>query len=117
MPKPPSLDDRYSVLKKLFEENRVKTLMDIFTFLPRSILAKDLGTNYNRLSRIIDKHPEDISIKEMVTIAGFIEIDPMIIIKLSYNHYLDIKREREGKAKKHSSGLINWTPYMKRRKY
>ncbi|SRR6266851_2526382 len=107
----------YGVLKKLIEEKRIETLTDIFGCVPSSILAKDLGINYNRFHRIINDFPIDICFREIVRIAELIGVEPRIIFELAYNHYVDIEREKKGEPKKSKCYFPVVTRYTHMRKY
>lgn len=59
----------------------IKSFKEIFTHLPKSVVAKDLRTNNNRMTKLIDE-PADFTFKEIDKIAGMIGCDPKVLHEL-----------------------------------
>jgi hypothetical protein len=51
----PSGDKRYSYVRSVFMAGDLKTFSEMFNIVPRSIVATDLGLNYDRFAKKIIK--------------------------------------------------------------
>jgi hypothetical protein len=71
-------DPRYKVVKIMIQANAIKTFKEIFTHLPKSIVAKDLRTNNNRMTNLI-KDPAGFRVGEVETMAKMIGVDFMVL--------------------------------------
>lgn len=87
-------DKRYKTIKVLIEGGHIKTLSDIFDTIPRSVVAKDFGTNFTRFTRLIE-NPADFRLKELYTLAHLFDVDERKFIDLAHNQHLS-----KGKRKK-----------------
>ena len=74
-------DRRYNTVKNLISGGYIKTFREIFDTLPKSVVARDLGMNNARFTRLMD-NVDQFSLKELFIIASFLEIDPMIMLDL-----------------------------------
>ena len=89
-------DRRYKTVKIMIEGGHLTEFHQIFDYIPKSIVANDLGTNYNRLIRLIE-HVEQFTLKELFTLSSFCNLDSKLILDLVYNQYAN---ERKAKKKK-----------------
>jgi len=48
------IDARYSTIKILIESGHIKSIRDIFQFIPKTTVYKDFGINFNRFDRGIN---------------------------------------------------------------
>jgi len=80
-------DKRYHTVKVLIETGHIKTFAQIFEHIPVSVIYRDMGMYYSRFKRLLQS-PGLFSIAELSTLAGFIGIDPKIIIGLAYEQYM-----------------------------
>jgi hypothetical protein len=87
-------DKRYATVKILIDTGNVISLEDIFYVLPKSVVAKDFGTNYVRFSRLIE-NPAQFRIKEVITLAKVLDIDVMKMVALVISQY--DKKNAKGK--------------------
>ena len=72
----------------------MKTMQELYDAVPKSVIAKDMGTNLARLNKMI----EDASLYtfvDMIKIAALIEVDEMAIMTLVYNQYAADKKSRK----------------------
>lgn len=74
-------DPRYKVIKIMLAAGAIKSFKEIFTHLPKSVVAKDLRTNNNRMTKLIDE-PADFTFKEIDKIAGMIGCDSRVLHEL-----------------------------------
>ena len=67
---------------------------EIFTYVPKSVMAQDLGTNNNRMTRLI-QHVGQFSINDVYKISSLLEIDFTEVITLIKNQYLNDKQSKK----------------------
>lgn len=58
--------------------------MDVFTILPLSTVKEDMKVNYGTLRRRVNSG-ESLTVKDIITLAGLFEVDPIEVFKLSLN--------------------------------
>jgi hypothetical protein len=80
-------DKRYKTIKHLIDGGHITLFSEIFEHIPKSKVAQDLGTNYNRLQRLI-AHIDEFKFKEIFTIGDFFEVEPQVMINLVLKQYL-----------------------------
>lgn len=83
---PHDRDKRYKVVKVMIENGVVSEFKDIFDYIPKSIVANDLSTNYNRLIRLMD-NVEEFTFEEIFRLAEFCEVDRLVLVKLLCRQY------------------------------
>jgi hypothetical protein len=74
-------DHRYFTAKVLIESKNIKTFQEIFKHIPKSVVAKELRTNNNRMTQVIEK-PAYLRIGEAQKIAKLIGVPFMVIAEL-----------------------------------
>lgn len=88
-----SKDKRYATVKILMDTGNLTSLLEIFDTLPKTVVAKDFGTNYTRFDRLI-RNPDDFKLKELYTLARLFEIDEMKMISLVHSQYISKKKKK-----------------------
>lgn len=86
-----SNDIRYDLIRVNYKNGNIKYFRDIFKYVPRSVIARDLGTRVRRFNRMIDKM-EHLTFSDMSLIATFCKMDEIIIIRLAEKEYLSLKQ-------------------------
>jgi hypothetical protein len=89
-------DRRYNTVKNLIMGGYVKTLNEIFDTVPKTVVAKDMGTNLARLNKMIGD-PQIYSFRDMVKLASLIEVDELAIMTLIYAQYQALKKSKRKK--------------------
>ncbi|WEK36070.1 MAG: hypothetical protein P0Y53_01030 [Candidatus Pseudobacter hemicellulosilyticus] len=79
-------DKRYVAVKALIENGRIKMFQEIFEFIPKTVVAADLGKHNVRFSKMIGR-VEKFTNEELFLLAGFIQIPNEKIIELMMNQY------------------------------
>lgn len=74
-------DHRYKTVKILIGAKHIKTFKGIFDHIPKSVIAKELHTNNNRMTDIIEDMA-GLRIGEVATIAKLIGVPFMVICGL-----------------------------------
>lgn len=81
-----------TLYKVLIEAGHIKSIRDIFQFIPKTTVYRDLGINYNRFNRAIFD-PSIFRIAELVQLAEFFEVDARKFIDMAYEQSLTVKRK------------------------
>lgn len=79
-------DERYEGVKKLIESGHITEFKQIFTYLPKTVMAQDLGTNNNRMTRLIER-TELLTLQELSRIGELIDTSFDLINMLASNQY------------------------------
>jgi hypothetical protein len=89
-------DKRYRITKNLILSGHLKEFREIFDSVPKTRVAKDMGTNYVRLNKLIDYLP-GFTLKDFITISELIDVDLKIILDLVANQYAADKKSKRKK--------------------
>lgn len=91
-------DPRYEIIKLLIEKEQVKSISDIFQFIPKTTVYKDLGINFNRFDRaIID--PSIFRMQELLQLAEMFEIDPREFVTMALEQAISVKNKNQHRRK------------------
>jgi hypothetical protein len=89
-------DQRYTTIRVLIQSGHIKSFRDIFQFIPKTVVYRDLGVNFNRFSRaIID--PAKFTLEELRTLAEFFGVDTKKMIDMAYDQMITVSRSRRKK--------------------
>ena len=80
-------DVRYKAVRDLIKTNSITEFGQIFDTLPKSVIAKELRKNTNRIDDLIE-HPEELRYKEIKIISSFLDVPCSMIIKLFDKEFL-----------------------------
>jgi hypothetical protein len=94
-----SKDERYKAAKMIILDSSTERFSEIFTVIPKSVVATDLGKNTGRTYVFFDS-PEDLTFKDIYRLAQLIEVNKSIILDLIEKQYLSNLKEEEKKGKK-----------------
>jgi hypothetical protein len=83
-------DERYELVKPMLEIGKIKSFQDIFKFVPKTIVAADLGTKVDRLTKLM-KRIEKFTLEDIFTIARYCELSVHEILVLVEAEYLQNK--------------------------
>jgi hypothetical protein len=83
-------DDRYDLIKPMIESGNIVSFNDIFKYIPKTIIAKDLGKKVDRFSELMKK-VEGFTLSELYTIAKFCNISESQIYQLAEKEYFKSK--------------------------
>ena len=62
-------DHRYPTIKPMLDQGRIKKLTDIFTYIPKTVLAQDIGKNLKRLNDLLERL-ENFTVKDLFVIGN-----------------------------------------------
>lgn len=85
---------KYTTAKNLIAAGYIKSFREIFDTLPKSVLARDLGMNNIRFSRLMN-NVDHFSLEELFRIADHLEVDDRIIFDLVYQQYVEDKKSKK----------------------
>lgn len=84
------MDQRYTTIKVLVESGHITTFRQIFNYIPKTIVYKDLRVNFKRFSKAI-LNPSGLSLGELRTLAEFFDMDTKKLIDMAYMQTLTSK--------------------------
>jgi hypothetical protein len=85
-------DSRYRIIKPLLNEGQIQSFLDIFTYIPKSVVAADLGKKVDRFTELMNKI-EKFTVEELFLIAGFCNLSITEMFRLVENEY--VKRQNK----------------------
>jgi hypothetical protein len=88
-------DARYDLIAPMISAGRIKHFRDIFMYIPKTIIASDLGINNVRFTRLIES-VEDFLLRDLIRLAILMEIEPSLMLRLVLEQY---SADRKGKSK------------------
>lgn len=91
------MNEKISLVKEFIENGRIQEFKDITTFIPKTTLAHQLGTNNDRITRLINS-PEEFTIKELLTIADFLDVNHSSTIRITCKQYYKTLEEPNKRA-------------------
>ncbi len=74
-------DVRYKAVRDLIKTNSITEFGQIFDTLPKTVIAKVLRKNTNRIDDLMD-HPEELRYKEIKMISSFLDVPCSMVIRL-----------------------------------
>lgn len=86
-------DNRYKAVKQLLEAGGIKTLPEIFDFIPRKVVYLDMGINYQRFKRLVD-NPYLFTIEELATIGSLFGVETRLIIDITLASRSAVKKPK-----------------------
>lgn len=87
-------DNRYNVARIFIEKGEIKTIEQIFDYIPKSVVSRELKTNNNRFTRLIGD-PLEFKLIELSKIAKAIGIETKVLVNLALQD--ENRRTRPGK--------------------
>jgi hypothetical protein len=91
-------DARYKAVKSVIESGAVKTLQEIFLYIPKKTVYTDLGMNYVRFTKLVSS-PELFTVQELYEISLLIDVSHRTVIDLTLAQI-----EKKGKGRKSGKG-------------
>ena len=79
-------DPRYDLIKPMILGGKIVTFNDIFKFIPKTVVATDLGKKVDRFTELMN-HVEGFTLEELFMIGKFCDIDENQIVKLAVTQY------------------------------
>ena len=86
-------DPRYSVLLSMYEKGHIKSLFDIFKYVPKTRVGLDIGMRVDRLNKFLKK-VETFTLKDIESIAVLSDLDLDVVMELWRKEYRQQKEMR-----------------------
>jgi hypothetical protein len=84
----------YRTIKLLIEGGQIKELRQIFDHIPKSVVYRDLGVNYNRFIRLL-KQVHGFKLEELYHLASLIEVDEKVVVDLAHAQRVTDKKKKK----------------------
>jgi hypothetical protein len=75
-------DNRYNIARIFIEKGEIKTIEQIFDYIPKSVVSRELKTNNNRFTRLISD-PLTFKLIELSKIAKAIGVETKVLVSLA----------------------------------
>jgi hypothetical protein len=82
------------ILAKIITGGYMHSFGEIFDIVPKSVVARDLGINNMRFSKLINQ-PALFSLKDTFRFAALLEVDDMVLISLIYSQIQANKKSKK----------------------
>ena len=92
-------DHRYPTIKPMLDQGRIKKLTDIFTYIPKTILAQDIGKNLKRLNELLDRL-ENLTVKDLLAIGNLCSLsrrEMLLLLDAEFDSREENKTDRQKK--------------------
>ena len=87
MKKAQEKDPRYTTIRNLISGGYLKLFREMFPTVPISIMAKDLGMNYNRFQGLTE-NVKNLKLNDIFRIAALIGIEENMVLDMVWSQYV-----------------------------
>lgn len=87
-------DERYKAVKRLIEKGDITEFNEMFTYIPKTVVARDLGAAPARFSEKMNLI-EKFTLQDMFSIAKLLEVENIDILRLADNQYSEQKKNKK----------------------
>ena len=87
-------DDRYKAVKRLIEKGDITEFNEMFTYIPKTVVARDLGAAPARFSEKMNLI-EKFTLQDMFSIAKLLEVESIAVLRLADNQYSVQKKNKK----------------------
>jgi hypothetical protein len=84
-------DPRYDLIKSLYERGKIVSFNDIFKYVPKTVVANDLGKKVDRFTELINGIG-GFTLNEIALIGNFCELEEELAFKLAEKEYFSQKQ-------------------------
>lgn len=84
-------DPRYSVIPSMYEKGYIKSIFDIFTYVPKTRVGLDIGMRVDRLNKYLKK-VETFTLEHIARLAFLCDLDLDVMMELWRKTY---RQQRE----------------------
>jgi hypothetical protein len=75
-------DNRYNIARIFIENGEIKTIAQIFDYIPKSVVSHELRTNNNRFTRLIND-PLEFKLIELSKIARALGVETKVLVNMA----------------------------------
>jgi len=79
----------------MYQKGRVQSFNDIFVYIPKTVVAGDLGIKVTRFNNLMS-NVENFVIRDVILIGSFCELNVDVVLELWKKEYLSQKRLTPG---------------------
>jgi hypothetical protein len=90
--------NRYDVIRTMFDQGEIRSLSDIFQFVPKTVVAGDLGKKVARFNTILNR-PGSFTLKDIYLLGHLCGLTERQVYELFEKYYLNLKEEKINKTK------------------
>jgi hypothetical protein len=87
-------DERYRAVKRLIEKGDITEFNEMFTYIPKTVVARDLGAAPARFSEKMNLI-EKFTLQDMFSIAKLLEVESIAVLRLADNQYSEQKKNKK----------------------
>ena len=80
-------DARYAIIKPMLNTGEIQSFVDIFKFIPKSVVAADLGKKVDRFTELMNRI-EEFTVGELLIIGNWCNLSISEMFKLVEAEYL-----------------------------
>lgn len=91
-----AIDKRYKFVGPSIKSGKITTFKEIVDLVPRKVIYKDLGVNYYRFKRLMNR-PQLFTLEELMTLARLFELELPAMFNFTYG---EIERKRQARLKR-----------------
>jgi hypothetical protein len=88
--------ETYQTIKFLIEAGKIKTIRDIFRFIPKTAVLKDFRINFGRFNNAL-ADPSRFKLSELRTLARLFDVDPRLMVDMAYEQMAEAARRKKRK--------------------
>ena len=86
-------DPRYDLIRSLYDRGKIGSLNDIFKYIPKTVVANDLGKKGSRFSELL-ANVGAFTLDELALIGKFCELEESLIFQLAEKEYFLQKQQK-----------------------
>ena len=87
-------DRRFDLISTMFKDGKIRTFNDIFEFVPKTVVATNMGKKVDRFTEMMNK-VEKFKLEELFAIAKLCELDEHTILDLAHKEYTTQKKKKK----------------------
>jgi hypothetical protein len=88
-------DNRYNIARIFIEKGEIKTIAQIFDYIPKSVVSHEIKTNNNRFTRLIND-PLEFKLIELSKIAKAIGVETKVLVNMALQD--ELRRSKSKRA-------------------
>ena len=93
-----SRDHRYDLIRSLYDRGKIVAFNDIFKYIPKTVVARDLGKKVDRFNKLISK-VGGFTLDDLALIGKFCDLEDAIILELAIKEYTLQKKNKPPNTK------------------
>ncbi len=87
-------DERYKAVKRLIEKGDITEFNEMFTYIQKTVVARDLGAAPARFSEKMNLI-EKFTLQDMFSIAKLLDVESIAVLRLADNQYSAQKNNKK----------------------